>query len=147
MRVDFSDFDERVRSVAPNHGDAATTRMVCGLTLAYCGMSPASASFKRGTSAAGSRVAPAPTGTRIVMLMTGFPSCTSHTHTPADAESISKIKVGPTFATHLLYRANYSSIAFILRTPADDASSLTILKVPLIAPVFSTCGPPQSSRL
>ena len=39
----------------------------------------------------------------------------------------------------------YSITALILRTPADDASSLMIRNVPVISPVFFTWGPPQSS--
>lgn len=56
------------------------------------------------------------------------------------------MKVSITQKERRVYMEGSSRIAFILRTPALDASSLIILKCPK-TPVCSTCGPPQISRL
>ena len=68
------------------------------------------------------------------------------------------VNLSATIANELLYHKKtrksrlggfntslYLRIAFTLRTPLDEDSSLIILKWP-ISPVLETCGPPQSSR-
>ena len=54
--------------------------------------------------------------------------------------------VRPLSSSFMTERTAYPRVALIRRTPAEDASSFSILKTP-ISPVRVTCGPPQTSLL
>src|SRR5687767_11522896 len=65
----------------------------------------------------------------------------NHMHI-VDAVNFARLK----HTQHDAERTSYPRVALIRRTPAEDASSFSILKTP-ISPVRVTCGPPQTSVL